>query len=170
MVQGISAEAEPGACVLFETRLKPHRSLTRRNFHLLLMIFSAGSLFTSMPFVLLGAWPVAGFMGLDIALFYFAFRANFRAARAYEELAITYFELRVAKVSAKGERADFRFNPAFVHLERVEHAEFGIERLALVSRGKSLEIASFLGPAEKADLAEALTCALIEARRGPRYS
>ncbi len=169
MLQGKSAEAEPGACDLFATRLKPHRSLTRRNFHLLLMIVSGGSLFTSVPFVLLGAWPVAGFMGLDVALFYFAFRANFRAARAYEELAVSYFELRVAKVSAKGERAEFRFNPVFVHLERVEHAEFGIEQLALVSHGKSLEIASFLGPAEKADLAEALTRALLEARRGPRY-
>jgi hypothetical protein len=34
---------------------------------------------------------------------------------------------------------------------------------------KSLEIASFLGPAEKADLAEALTRALLEAHRGPWY-
>lgn len=169
MVQGISADTEPASDVIFATRLKPHRSLTRRNFHLLLMIFSGGSLVTSMPFVLLGAWPVAGFMGIDVALFYLAYRANFRAARAYEELAVTYFELRVAKVSAKGERAEYRFNPAFVHLERVEHDEFGTHRLALVSRGKSLEIASFLGPAEKADLAKALTRALIEARRGPRY-
>jgi uncharacterized membrane protein len=169
MIQGKNTDTEPETGVLFARRLKPHRSLTRRNFHMLLMIFSGGSLFTSMPFVLLGAWPVAGFMGLDVALFYLAFRANFRAARAYEELAMSYFELKVAQVSAKGERAEFHFNPAFVHLERVEHEEFGTQRLALVSRGKSLEIASFLGPEEKADLAKALTRALIEARRGPRY-
>jgi uncharacterized membrane protein len=169
MVQGKTTDAVPETGVLFARRLKPHRSLTRRNFHILLMIFSGGSLFTSMSFVLLGAWPVAGFMGLDVALFYLAFRANFRAARAYEELAITHFELVFAKVSATGERAEFHFNSAFVHLERVEHAEFGTQRLSLVSRGKSLEIASFLGPTEKADLAGALTRALIEARRGPRY-
>jgi len=164
-----SAAVEPASDILFATRLKPHRSLTPHHFHLLLMMFSGGSLFTSMPFVLVGAWPVAGFMGLDVALFYLAFRANFRAARAYEEVTVTHFELRVAKVSAKGERAEYRFNPAFVHLERVEQAEFGTERLALVSRGKSLEIGSFLGPEEKADLAKALTRALIEARCGPRY-
>jgi uncharacterized membrane protein len=169
MVHGKGAGAEPARDVLFATRLKPYRSLTRKNFRLLMMIFSGGSFVTSMPFVLLGAWPVAGFMGLDVALFYLAFRANYRAARAYEEVAISYFELFVAKVSAKGERAEFRFNPAFVHLERVEHEEFGTQRLALVSCGKRLEIASFLGPAEKADLAKALTRALLEARRGPRY-
>lgn len=135
-----------------------------------MMILSGGSFVTTVPFVLLGAWPVAGFMGLDVALFYLAFRANFRAARAYEEIAVSYFELLVAKVSAKGERTEFRFNPAFVRLDRDEDEEFGTQRLALVSRGESLEIASFLGPAEKADLAEALTRALLEAQRGPRYS
>jgi uncharacterized membrane protein len=170
MVQWKNTAAEPEADFLFVQRLKPHRSLTKRNFHLLLMIFSGGSLFTSVPFVLLGAWPVAGFMGLDLALVYFAFRANFHAARAYEDLAVTHFEIVVAKVSAEGQRTEFRFNPAFVHLERVEHEEFGTQRLAFVSRGKSLEIASFLGPAQKAELAEGLTRALIEARRGPRYS
>jgi len=73
-------------------------------------------------------------------------------------------------VSAKGERTEFRFNPAFVHLEREEHAEFGIERLALVSRGEAIEIASFLGPAEKADLAKAPGRALLDARRGLCHS
>jgi uncharacterized membrane protein len=170
MVQGTSVGVEPAAVVFFATRLQPYRSLTWRNFRLLLMIFSGSSFFASMPFVLIGAWPVAGFMGLDVALFYFAFRVNYYAARAYEEVAVSYLELVVAKVSPAGERAEFRFNPAFVHLERVEHAEFGTQRLALVSRGKRLEIASFLGPVEKTDLAGALTRALLEARRGPRYS
>ena len=33
-----------------------------------------------MPFLLLGAWPVFGFFGLDVLLLYLAFRANYRAA------------------------------------------------------------------------------------------
>jgi uncharacterized membrane protein len=155
---------------LFAARLTPHRSLTRRNFHLLMMVFSGASLFSSLPFILLGAWPVAGFMGLDVALFYFAFRANFRAARAYEDVHVTPFELLLAKVSARGQRAEWRFNPVWVRLEREEHAEFGTQRLALVSRGKSVELAAFLGPEEKADFASALARALAEARRGPRFS
>lgn len=162
--------ADPENRRLFAARLKPHRSLTRRNFHLLMMVFAGASLFSSVPFVLFGAWPVAGFMGLDVALFYFAFRASFRAARAYEEVDVTAFELRLAKVSAKGQKAEWRFNPAFVRLEREEHEEFGTQRLALVSRGRSVEVAAFLGPGEKADFATALSRALAEARRGPRFS
>ena len=47
------------------------------------------------------------------------------------------------------------------------HEEFGIERLLLVSRGKQLAIANFLGPDEKASFAKALGDALSEAKRGP---
>lgn len=130
----------------------------------------AASCLVSLPFFLMGAWPVVGFMGLDVALLWLAFRANFRAARAYEDVTLTSFELQIAKVSARGARAEWRFNPLWVRLERVEHEEFGIRELSLASRGKRLEIASFLGPGAKADFARDFSAALAEARRGPRYS
>jgi uncharacterized membrane protein len=155
---------------LFSAHLKPYRSLNRRNFHVLMGIFMGASIFSALPFVLLGAWPVAGFMGIGVAIFYFAFRASFFAARAYEDVEVTFFELKLAKVSARGERAEWRFNPAFVWLEREQHKEFGTQRLALVSKGKAVEIAAFLGPADKADLATDLSQALAKARRGPRFS
>jgi uncharacterized membrane protein len=155
---------------LFSARLRPHRSLSRRNFRLLMMIFASASFFLSLPFFLLGAWPVVGFVGVDVAIFYFAFRASFRAARAYEDLEVSFFELLLAKVSASGQRLEWRFNPAFVRLEQDKHEEFGTQRLAIVSRGKAVEFATFLGPADKADLATRLSRALAEARRGPRFS
>lgn len=155
---------------IFATRLVPHRSLTRRNFHLLLMVFAGASFFSSLPFVVCGAWPVAGFMGLDILLFYLAFRANFRAARAYEDVQVTPLELQIAKVSPRGVRAEWRFHPSWVRLHKEEHEEFGVQRLELVSRGQSIEVGKFLGPDEKAKFAASLSQALAEARRGPRYS
>lgn len=164
------AHDDPAERRIFATRLVPHRSLTRRNFHILIMIFAASSFFSTLPFVILGAWPVAGFMGLDVALFYLAFRANFRAARAYEDVNVTALELQIAKVSAKGEKAEWRFHPSWVRLQKDEHEEFGVQRLALVSRGQSIEIAQFLGPGEKARFAAHLSAALAEARRGPRFS
>jgi len=124
----------------------------------------------SLPFVLFGAWPVAGFMGLDVALLYLAFRVNFRAARAYEDVRVTPLELLFAKVTAAGARAEWRFHPAWVRLVREDHAEFGLLHLSLQSRGKSIEVAKFLGPAEKAGFAAKLSQALSEARRGPRFS
>jgi uncharacterized membrane protein len=155
---------------IFSARLSPYRSLTRRNFRILLMVFSGACFVTGVPFVILGAWPIAGLMALDAIAFYLAFRANFRAARAYEQFRLTPLELQLARVSARGLRAEWRFNPAWVRLERDEDEEFGVARLALVSRGRRVEIAGFLGPDQKAQFAEALSRALSVARRGPRLS
>ncbi|HLH12728.1 MAG TPA: DUF2244 domain-containing protein [Methylovirgula sp.] len=163
-------ENDPATRRIFAVRLHPHRSLTKRNFRILLLIFSAISLVTTLPFVFIGAWPVAGFMGLDVALFYFAFRANFRAARAYEDVRVTPIELMLAKVSPKGAKAEWHFHPSWVRLQKEDHEEFGVQSLALVSRGESVEVGNFLGPEEKADFANGLSRALAEARRGPRFS
>jgi uncharacterized membrane protein len=118
-------------------------------------------------FLILGAWPVVGFFGLDVLLIYWAFRTNYRAARAYEEVTVTASELRVRKVSHRGRVAEWSLNPLWVRLDRDTHEEFGIERLFLVSRGRKLPIAGFLGPREKESFADALAAAIGEAKRGP---
>ena len=170
LAQGTDGVPDPGAQCLMNVRLTPHRSLTARNVRLVMVLFSLVGLVSSIPFVLMGAWPVAGFMGLDVLLLYLAFQANFRAARAYEHVVVTPLELLLAKVSARGLRREFRFHPAWVRLNKEEHEEFGIQRLSLRSRGASVEVAGFLGPDAKATFAAGLTQALREARRGPRYS
>lgn len=162
--------SDPAAERLFDVRLMPHRSMTPANFRVLMLAFGAAGLFTSLPFVIMGAWPVAGFMGLDVAIVYLAFRANFDAARAYEHILVTPLELLLAKVSAKGLRREFRFHPAWVRLDKEVHEEFGVTRLALRSRGLSVEVGGFLGADAKADLASNLNRALSTAKRGPRFS
>jgi hypothetical protein len=104
---------------------------------------------------------------LGLLLVYFAFRANYRSARAYEEVTVTTSELTVRKVSHRGDVRQWTLNPLWVRLERIVHEEFGIERLLLVSHGRRLVIAGFLSPDEKASFARALSGVLGEARRGP---
>ena len=154
---------------IYARRLTPHRSLDRRGFRFLLIAFCLCGIVSSLPFVFLGAWPVAGFMGLDILLLFIAFRANFLAARAYEDIAVTSLELTLAKVSARGARRVWRFNPLFTRLEREEIEDYGLTRLDLVSRDRRVEVAGFLGPEAKGALARDLTGALATARRGPRF-
>jgi uncharacterized membrane protein len=123
---------------------------------------------TGVVFILLGAWPVFGFLGLDVLLVYLAFRANYRAANAYEEVTVTASELTVRKVSPRGRVSEeWTANPLWVRLQQDIHEEFGVERLLLISRGERLAIASFLGPKEKQSFAQALNQALFEAKRGP---
>jgi uncharacterized membrane protein len=127
--------------------------------------FAAG-----LAFLLMGAWPVLGFFGLDVLAIYWAFRINFRHARAREEILMTPSELRVRRVSHRGHVMEFVLNPLWVQLDRKTHAEFGIEKLYLVSKGRRIGIARFLGPEEKSSFANALTAALQAARRGPTYN
>lgn len=152
---------------IFCATITAHRSMTPRGFHVLMACLTAVSVGSGVLFVSIGAWPVFGFFGLDVLLLYVAMRANFRAARAYEEVTITASALVVRKVSHRGGVREWTLNPVWVRLEQLAHAEFGIERLFLVSHGRRLLIAAALGPDEKAQFARALSSALGEARRGP---
>jgi uncharacterized membrane protein len=119
-------------------------------------------------FFIAGAWPVMGFFGLDVLLVYIAFKVSYRSAAAYEQVTMTPSTLTVRKVSHRGRVAEWTLNPVWVRLHREKtNEEFGIERLFLISHGKRLPVATFLGPAEKASFANALSAALGEARRGP---
>jgi uncharacterized membrane protein len=152
---------------LFSAIITPHRSLNRTGFLALMLVIGALSFAAGLVFYIAGAWPVVGFLGLDVLLIYWAFRANYRAAAAYEEVTVMPSELTVRKVSPRGDVKEWRLNPVWTRLDRETHAEYGIERLFLVSHGRRLPIAGFLGPEEKESFAAALTAALWEARRGP---
>ena len=155
---------------LFSALLTPHQSLNRTGFLVLMGFLSAVSFVAGVAFLLMGAWPVFGFFGLDILAIWWAFRVNFRRARATEEITVTPFELRVRRVSHRGHVVEWVLNPLWVQLDRRTHAEFGIENLYLVSRGRRVSIASFLGAEEKASFAKALSEALQAAKRGPSYN
>ncbi len=153
--------------VLFAARLTPHRSLSRTGFVLVMAVLGAVSFAAGIVFLLIGAWPVFGFFGLDVLLVYWAFRANYRAAAAYEEVVVMPSELRVRKVSHRGHVAEWALNPLWARLEYESDEEFGLQRVYLVSRGRKLPVASFLPPREKESFAAALAAAIAEAKRGP---
>src|SRR6266481_550085 len=155
---------------LFSALLTPHRSLNRNGFLVLMGFLSVVSLAAGLAFLLMGAWPVLGFFGLDVLAIYWAFRINFRRARATEEISVTPSELRVRRVSHRGHVVEWVLNPLWVQLDRKIHAEFGIEKLYLISKGRRVSIANFLGPDEKASFAKALLAALQAARRGQTYN
>jgi uncharacterized membrane protein len=158
-----NAELEP---TIFSAVLTPHRSLGSIGFLVLMIVFGGISFVTGVAFLLMGAWPIFGFFGLDVLLLYWAFRINYRRAAAYEQILLTPTELKVRKVSHRGRAREWVLNPLWVRLDMTEIHEFGIERLFLVARGKQLVIAHFLGPDEKASLAKELGRALNEAKRG----
>ena len=159
-----AARDEP---TLFSAVLTPHRSLGRTGFVVLMCLIGGISFVAGLVFFIAGAWPVMGFFGLDVLLVYIAFKVSYRSAAAYEQVTMTPSTLTVRKVSHRGKVAEWTLNPVWVRLQREANEEFGIERLFLVSHGRRLPVATFLGPQEKASFASALSAALGEARRGP---
>ncbi|WGD52696.1 DUF2244 domain-containing protein [Bradyrhizobium sp. CB1650] len=155
---------------IFSALLTPHRSLNRTGFLAVMLFLSVVSFATGIVFLMMGAWPVFGFFGLDVLVIWWAFKVNFRAARATEEIVVTPSELRVRRVSHRGDVAEWVFNPLWVRLDQDVDEEYGLEHLYLISRGRCLSIGGFLGPEEKTSFAKALVQALNAARRGPTYN
>src|SRR5258707_11557803 len=167
MTTGNDFDPESARPKLLSALRTPYRSLSRTGFLVLMAFLSVVSFAAGLAFLLMGAWPVLGFFGLDVIVVYWAFRINFRHAKATEEISVTASELRVRRVSHRGHVVEWVLNPLWVRLDQKTHAEFGIEKLYLVSRGRRISVASFLGADEKASFAKALTAALQAAKRGP---
>src|SRR3569833_1594243 len=126
----------PRVVQIFSALLTPHRSLNRTGFLAVMLFVSAVSFVTGLVFLMMGAWPVFGFFGLDVLVSWWAFKANFRAARASEEIVITPSELRVRRVSHRGQVAEWTFNPLWVRLDQEVDEDFGLEHLYLISCGR----------------------------------
>ena len=91
--------------------LTPHRSLGPTGFLVLMAALSGISFVTGLAFYLVGAWPVMGFFGLDVALVYFAFRLNYRSGRLYETVELDPARLTWTRVHPSGRREQFDCNP-----------------------------------------------------------
>lgn len=147
----------------FRAVLHSHRSLSPRGFLILMLAIGSVSFVSGMVFLLMGAWPVMGFFGLDVALVYIAFRLNYRAARAYELVELTPRTLTLTQVSAAGETRSLAFNPYWVRVSVTERPDGG-NHLTLASHGSELEFGRLLNDEERRDFGEALRRAL-DARR-----
>jgi uncharacterized membrane protein len=162
------ADNDPGPePTLFSAIITPQRSLSGKGFLAVMALVGGLHFIGGMFFFVLGAWPVVGFLGLDVLLVYWAFRANYRAAAAFEEVTVTPSELRLRRVGQRGEVAEWTLNPVWTKLDREKHEEFGLLKLFVVSRGRRFAVAGFLSPKERESFAAALSAALGEARRGP---
>lgn len=149
--------------IFFERVLLPHRSLPPRGFHLMMLLLGLLSIVIGIIFVSLGAWPVFGFFGLDVAALYLAFRLSYRGARRREVLRLAGDDFTVERIDIYGERRVWRFQPFWLRVILEEHPDES-NRLLVASHGKSLVIADFLGAPMRRELAAAIRHALARWR------
>ena len=159
-MSALATERDAQPAVFFDAVLTPHRSLGPRGFLILMSVLAAISFASGVLFVSIGAWPVFGFFGLDVALVYFAFRVSYRQARAFETITLTEAALLIRRVSDRGVEQRIRLEPYWLKVEMEEDEERGGAPLILSSHGRRLSIGAFLSPRERAALAQALRSAL----------
>jgi uncharacterized membrane protein len=140
----------------FERVLAPQRSLQERNFRFLMGLLGLVSLAAGIGFVSIGAWPVIGFFGIDVALVYLAFRVNYRSARQSETLRLADDVFSVERVGVRGEYRKWSFQAFWVRITLEERGDTS-NRLLIASHGRSLAIADFVPPDTRRELAVTLS-------------
>ena len=169
-VQALAIAAESDGSdpsVVFNAILHPNRSLGRRGFAILMAIVGAVSLTVGAFFYLIGAWPVFGLYGLDLAILYWAFRVNYLGGRRYEKVRLTADRLIVEQCDPSGRQAIWSFQPYWLTVT-IDDPPGHHSQLVLSSHGRSLVVGGFLSPEERLDFANALYTALARAKQpGP---
>jgi uncharacterized membrane protein len=149
--------------VHFSTLLRPHRSLSPLGFKWLIRGVLLANLLVALPMYFLGAWPIAGFCGLDVALLWWLFDRNYLDAKRSETLTLTDRELVVVRVAPDGEREEHRLEAYWLKVD------LGERRLVVSSRGNRVVVGRFLAPAALARVAEELK-ATLATMRAPRFA
>ena len=138
--------------------LTPHRSLSARAFLLVICTFSGMNVIVAIFWALQGAWPVLGFLVLDVALLTFAFRMNFRSGRIFERVRIDADTVSITRQPVRGAPSHWVVNPSWARVEDRPDA------VRIAAGDRAVYVGSFLSPPERGDLAVALRAALARAR------
>jgi uncharacterized membrane protein len=149
--------------LLFDAVLTPHRSLSPRGFAILMGAMGLVGFSFGAAFILLGAWPIFGFCGIEWLLFYVLFRLNYRGALLQERVRLTPESLTIERQDPRGKVQSWSFQPYWLRIE-MDDPPAHESVLALASHGRRLTIGNFLSPPERFKLAEALRAALARAR------
>ena len=149
---------------LFAATLTPHRSLGRRGRVILIGSVAAMAAIPGLVFYSLGAWPIVGFMGLDVAAMWFALRWSTRETKRFEEVTLWPHRLEVRAVSAGGKQQVTAFDPHATRL--IVDRDYDEKTTAIYLRNTAgdHELGSFLAASEKASFARVFGTALRKAR------
>lgn len=153
----------PEPRVYMDASLHPHRSLSPKGFTLVMAAVALCGSAVGVSFFLAGAWPVAGFAGLEILLLYLAFKLNFRDARRMEHIRLTDTGLEITRLSPTGKASRVVLEPTWLQIQMDDPPEHH-SQLVVASRGKGLILGSFLTPGERLEVANALRDALARYR------
>ncbi len=150
--------------IYLDAVLEPPRSLSPRGFNRVMLALGAFSFFLGATFLVNGAWPVTGFLGLEVLLLWLAFRISFRKQLARTYVRVTADDILVRKVDGWGYERRARLAAHFARVE-FDRAADGPNALRLTTSSRAYALGEFLTPKERESFARRLDQALLDARR-----
>lgn len=156
----VAAPPQDRGPAFIDAVLTPHRSLSGKAFLIVLCVFSAMNVTVAAYWALQGAWPVLGFLIIDVSLFYLAFRLNYRAARAFERVRVEVDVVSLTRQPAHGAARHWVVSPTWARVEARADA------VRIAAGDRAMLVGAFLSPPERDDLVVALRDALSKARAG----
>ena len=137
----------------------PYRSLSKKGFKNLMLVvcfifFSVGIFFWHI-----GAWPVFGFLRLDVFLLYYAFRINYKSGEIFETIKLIKQNLLITRNFPSGKKQTWNLEPYWTKVEILNPATHQ-HNLIIKSKNKVVSLGSFLNYNDKKILLKKIESAL----------
>ncbi|WP_423065674.1 DUF2244 domain-containing protein [Devosia sp. CN2-171] len=136
----------------------------RRGFRAVIVMVAVLATIPGIIFFSMGAWPIVGFMGLDVGLIAWALLAHQRDGKRYEQVTLWPDQLELKQVDGTGKETLTRFNPFYVKLVIDRDFNERTTGLHLRTGERDIEVGTFLNTDEKSSFAKAFGTALKRAR------
>lgn len=150
--------------IYLDAVLEPPRSLSPRGFNRVMAVLGGMSFLAGLVFIWRGAWPVTGFLGLEILALWLVFRFSFRAQRARTYIRVTAEAVDLRKVDGWGRERRASLASHFARVEFDRQAA-GPHALRVAASAKAYIVGEFLTPRERETFARRLAQAISDARR-----
>jgi uncharacterized membrane protein len=146
--------------VLFQAVCTAHQSLDDKGMRAVAALVLVGSAAVATMFLIMGAWPILGFTGLEVVLVLGLLAHHRRGARrAVEILALIDDRLVVRRTDRRGRREEVSLDPYWARVS-LEERLGTVSRLVVFERRRGIEVGGLLGDAQRRELAAMLGDAL----------
>ncbi len=145
--------------IFLNITLLPYRSLSKRGFRNLMFIVCFVFFSIGMYFWYIGAWPVFGFLGLDVLLLYYAFKINYKSGEIFETIKIIRENLLITRNFPSGKKQTWNLEPYWTKVEILNPGRHQ-HNLVIKSRNKVVLLGSFLNYDDKKKLLNQIESAL----------
>jgi len=154
--------SETPAPLYLDALIQPNRSLSRRGMWVVLGILALFNLLVAIFLLIIHAYPVPIFLGVDLAGVAIAFNVYRSHANRSERVRVDADKITVNYEPSRHAHAPWRSPTAFTRIRFAAH-DGGASPIVLQSSGRWIAIGEALGAEERARLAERLARAIDDA-------